>query len=255
MDISETIKLLSELFGHNTTLFHKRWKCLNTVKDNHQDFLTFAALVNKLCNDFKLAELTVDDFKNLIFAQGLVSAKDAGVRRRVLTKLGNEQGLTLQKLAEDCQRVISVKCDSKTIEESGVTQIRKMRIKSTAYSRQKDKRQISCSKPRDKQNADRLKKPPGPCYHCGKWHWILFCPVQEEKNCKNYNKNGHNLSQCCYANRTRKHKSKIRQAQSDEIVNRNLRKYVTVDIFNHFIKFQFDSDSDISINNCVLGEN
>ena len=116
LDFSETIKLLSELFGPNTTLFHKHWKCLNTVKDNQQDFLTIAASVNKLCNDFKLAELTANDFKCLIFAQGLVSAEDAEVRRRVLTKLENEQELTLQKLAENCQRVISVKCDSKTIE-------------------------------------------------------------------------------------------------------------------------------------------
>ena len=103
MDFSETIKLLLELFGPNTTLFHKRWKCLNTVKDNQQEFLTFAASVNKLCNDFKLVELTADDFKCLIFAQGLVSAEDTEVRRRVLTKLENEQGLTLQKLAEDCK--------------------------------------------------------------------------------------------------------------------------------------------------------
>ena len=55
LDFSETIKLLSELFGPNTTLFHKCWECLNTVKDNQQDFLTFATSVNKLCNDFKLA--------------------------------------------------------------------------------------------------------------------------------------------------------------------------------------------------------
>ena len=60
-----------------------------------QDLLTFAASVNKLCNDFKLAELTADDFKCLIFAQGLVSAEDTEVRVRVLTKLENEQGLTL----------------------------------------------------------------------------------------------------------------------------------------------------------------
>ena len=111
LDFSETIKLLSELFGPNTTLFHKRWKCLNTVKDNQQDFLTFAASVNKLCNDFKRAELTADNFKCLIFAQGLVSAEDAEVRRRVLTKLENEKGLTLQKFAEECPKVISVKCD------------------------------------------------------------------------------------------------------------------------------------------------
>ena len=69
LDFSETIKLLSELFGSNKTLFYKCWKCQNTVKDNQQDFLTFAASVNKLCNDFKLAELTADDFKCLIFAQ------------------------------------------------------------------------------------------------------------------------------------------------------------------------------------------
>ena len=181
LDFSETFKLLSELFGPNTTLFHKCLKCLNTVKDNHQDFLTFAASVNKLCNDFKQAELTAYDLKCLIFAQGLVSAEDAEVRRRVLTKLENEQGLTLQKLAEDCQRVISVKCDSKTIGESGVAQIRKFRSKSTAYSRQKDQRQISCSKHRNKQSANTSKKPPGPCYHCGKWHWMKYLPVKKKK--------------------------------------------------------------------------
>ena len=139
LDFSETIKLLSELFRPNTTLFYKRWKCLNTVKDIQQDFLTFAASVNKLSNDFKLAELTADDLKCLLFVQGLISAEDAEVRRRVLTKLENEQGLTIQKLAEDCQRVISVKCDSKTIKESGVSQIRKIRNKSTTYSPQKGK--------------------------------------------------------------------------------------------------------------------
>ena len=62
--------------------------------------------MKKLCNDFKQAELTADDLKCLIFAQGLVSAEDAEVRQRVLTKLENEQRLSLQKLAEDCQRVL-----------------------------------------------------------------------------------------------------------------------------------------------------
>ena len=160
----------------NTTLFHKCWKCLNTVKDNQQDFLMFVASVNKLCNDFKLVELTADDLKCLIFAQGLVSAEDAKVRWRVLTKLENAQGLTLQKLAEDCQRVISVKCDLK----SGVAQIRKIRSKSTAYFPQKGKRQISCAKSCNKQNTNRLKKPLEPCYHCGKWHWMKFCPVKKK---------------------------------------------------------------------------
>ena len=92
-----------------------------------------------------------------------MSAEDAEVRRRVLTKLENKQGLTLQKLAEDCQRVISIKCYAKTIEESGVAQIRKIRSKSTTYSPLKDKRQISCSKSYNNQNANRLNKPYRPC--------------------------------------------------------------------------------------------
>ena len=146
LDFLETIKPQSELFWSNTTLFHKRWKCLNTAKDNQHYFVTFTASVNKLCNDFKQTELTANDFMCFIFGQGLVSAEDTEIRRRVLTKFEDEQGLTLQKLAEDCQRVISVKCDSKMIEESGVAQIRKIRNISTAYSSQKDKRQISCFK-------------------------------------------------------------------------------------------------------------
>ena len=94
--------------------------------------------MNNPCNDFKLADSTAYDFKCLIFAQGLVSAEDAEIRRRVLAKLENEQGLTLKKLAEDCQRVVSVKSDSKTIEESGLAHIKKIKGKPTLYSPQKN---------------------------------------------------------------------------------------------------------------------
>ena len=133
LEFSETVKLLSELFGPNISLFHKRWKCFNIFKDDQQDYLMFAATVNKHCNNFKLADLTADDFKCLIFAQGLVSSEDTEIRRRVLTKLENKQGLTLKRLAEDCQRVVSVKSDSKTIEESGVAHIKKIKSKLTLF--------------------------------------------------------------------------------------------------------------------------
>ena len=38
LEFSETVKLLSELFGMNTSLFHKRWKHLNIFKDDQQDY-------------------------------------------------------------------------------------------------------------------------------------------------------------------------------------------------------------------------
>ena len=99
----ETIKLLSELFSSKTSQFHKRWKCPKLAKRDSDDYLGFASVVNKNCDDFKQDELSADNFKFLIFAQGLVSAKDAEIRRRVLSKFENEPYLTLQKLAEDSE--------------------------------------------------------------------------------------------------------------------------------------------------------
>ena len=60
-----------------------------------------------------MAELSADNFKCLIFAQGLVSAKEAEIRQRILNKLLNEPNTTLQQIAEYCQQYTSVKQDSK----------------------------------------------------------------------------------------------------------------------------------------------
>ena len=129
----ETGKLLSELFSSKTSLFHKRWKCLNLTKRDSDDYLGFASVVNKNCDDFKSGELSTDNFKCLIFVQGLVSAKNAEIRRRVLSKLENKPDLTLQKLAEDYKRIVSVSKDSQNIEESSVAYIRKVKHRFQSY--------------------------------------------------------------------------------------------------------------------------
>ena len=139
LTFAEAVKLLMELYCPKTSLFHKRWKCMNLTRNEEDDFITFASIVNKHCDDFKLAELTADNFKNLVFTQGLISAKDAEIRRRVLNKLENEPNLTLQQIAEDCQRFISVKQDSKNIEESGVAHIKQVQhTKNTQYPSSKN---------------------------------------------------------------------------------------------------------------------
>ena len=46
-------------------------------------------------------------------------------RCRILNKLENEPNIILQQITEDCQRYVSVKQDSKKIEESGIAHIRK----------------------------------------------------------------------------------------------------------------------------------
>ena len=91
--------------------------------------MTFSSVVNKHCDEFKLADLSADDFKCLIFVPGLASTKDSEIRRRVLSKLEREPNLTLKKLAEDFQGIISVKKDSRYIEESGVAHVRNIHKK------------------------------------------------------------------------------------------------------------------------------
>ena len=88
LTFQETVKLLTELFSPKTSLFHKRWKCLNLVREENEEFTVFAAKVNKSCDDFKLAELSADNFKCLCL--GLISTNDVEVRRRVSNKLESE---------------------------------------------------------------------------------------------------------------------------------------------------------------------
>ena len=54
--------------------------CFNLTRKEWEDYTTFASEVNSHCDDFRLAELSVDNFKYLIFVQGLVSTKDAKSR-------------------------------------------------------------------------------------------------------------------------------------------------------------------------------
>ena len=123
------VELLMEIFSPKTTLFHKRLRCLNLTRKEEEDYTTFASDVNKHCDDFRLAELSADNFKCLIFVQELVSTKDTKIRRRILNKFSNEPNITLQQIAEDCQRYASIKQDSKNIEESGIPHVRKIRYK------------------------------------------------------------------------------------------------------------------------------
>ena len=76
---------------------------------------------------------------------------------------------------------------------------------------------------------------------------MRFCP--EKKTCKNCGKVGHEVTRYWYAKKLRKPRNKIRQTQSGDNEDGNLRKYVMVKIFNQTVKLQLDSGSDLSIIN------
>ena len=87
------------------------------MNDDDNGFVTHAGVTNRECMKLKLNELTSDSFKSLIFVQGLASNKDAEMTFIILTKLEMDSKLTLQKIAEECQRMTNLKQETTWIEE------------------------------------------------------------------------------------------------------------------------------------------
>ena len=216
---------------------------LNKIKRDSNDYLGFASVVNKNCDDFKLGELSADNFKCLIFAQGLVSAKDAEIRRRVLSKLENEPDLILQKLAEDFQRIVSVRKDSRNIEESDVAYVRKVKHRSQSVKERKkyDYPKFHYRQTSVNQKKKKKEKTHSACHRCGKLHWANDCPYRTKK-CQNCDKFGHKGSQC----RNRKIiENRVRHTKSEDKSDKVVRKYKTVKVLNKSVRFQLDSDLSI----------
>ena len=107
MSFEETIETLSKMFGEQDSLFHTRYKCLNIIKEDDEDFVAYAGKVNAQCERFKLKDLKEDMFKCLIFVSGLTSNKNKVIRSKILTMLEQDTEITLQKVSEECQKLIS----------------------------------------------------------------------------------------------------------------------------------------------------
>ena len=237
----ETAKLLSGLFSSKMSLFHKKWKCLNLTKRDSDDYLGFASIVNKNCDDFKLGKLSADNFKYLIFTQGLVLAKDAEIRCRILSKLENKPNLTLQKLAEDRQRIVSVRKDSKNIKESGVAYVRKVKHRSQSYSPVKQRKNMITQN----FNTDRL-------VTTKKNHPALATTVEKYIGPRTVSIVQKNVKTAINLD-IRAHrkiiKNRVRHTKSEDKSDKVVHKYITVKVLNKSVRFQLDSGSDLSIIN------
>ena len=68
--------------------------------------------------------------------------KRRGNQTQSFVEIRERTDLTLQKLAEDCQRIVSVRKDLKNIEESGVAYVRKVKHRSQSYSPVKERKNM-----------------------------------------------------------------------------------------------------------------
>ena len=105
MSFEETIETLSKMFGEWDSLFHTRYKCLNIIKEDDEDFVAYPGKINAQCERFKLKDLKEDMFKCLI----LTSNKDKVIRSKILTMLKQDTEITLQKVSEECQKLFNIR--------------------------------------------------------------------------------------------------------------------------------------------------
>ncbi|XP_055913233.1 uncharacterized protein K02A2.6-like [Eupeodes corollae] len=238
-------------------------RCLQTVKSPVEDFTTYAARVNKNCEDFKLSALTPDQFKCLVFVTGLQSSLDADIRTKLLSKLDEDASSDLSKLLSGVQKWFSLKKDAALIEQasSPATSVNAVR------THQKHKNQLQSAQQQKQQNS----LPRSPCWSCGEMHFSRDCTFKNHK-CTNCYRVGHKEGYCsCFSSKSDKliptkaiknngrHGNKKKFSQQNKAVFVNCvqhakrRKFVEVNIHtsaqrsSQSIRLQVDTGSDISI--------
>lgn len=256
----ETVKSLKKLFGRQVSLFNMRYKCLQNTKSSQEDFISYASKVNRACEDFNMNELTVDQFKCLIFILGLRSQEEADIRTKLLSKLDAEKAtITLSKMVEECELLRNLKSDAALVQnetKSAVNFVGKAK-KSKNFNKSPDKKQQKPSiKPSTQSSTSENSKstPNYPCWRCGSMHFPSECDYTDRK-CHKCNKTGHKAGYCACAEKQKKfQESKFpKKKAASNVINVNSvstkskRKYVTVKLNDVPVKLQVDTGSDITI--------
>ena len=252
LKFEDAVKTLKSIFGRTESLFNRRVKCLQLTKHDMDDFVAYAGQVNRACEEFKLGELTVDEFKCLIFVHGLTSPTDEPIRTRLLSKLDTEEGkkLKVENLANEAIRVLNLRSDSAMLE--GQSNAPQANVVKQNFNRS--------------SNFNRKDKdvPSYPCWKCGQLHYVKSCPFSNHR-CDQCGKTGHKEGFCSKNNpakqntkrkfKPRSHKrtfdnschSKGVYAVQNSSSWEERRKYFDVQINDTTVRLQYDSAADFTI--------
>lgn len=90
---------------------------MNTIKSPHENFIAYAAQINKKCEKFQISQITANQFKCLIFVCGLRSSTDADIRTKLLNLIDSKPDiLSLEDLTMECQRLLNLKADTSLVQ-------------------------------------------------------------------------------------------------------------------------------------------
>ncbi|XP_062540765.1 uncharacterized protein K02A2.6-like [Armigeres subalbatus] len=243
----QTVDKLKSLFGAKESVISRRYRCLQIAKNPTEDHVAFACRVNKACVEFELGKLTEEQFKCLVYVCGLKSENDVEIRTRLLTKIEDNNDVTLEQLSEECQRLFNLKHDSAMIESpSPYGQVQVVRkFGGNRFAKQERE------SPKRSSGAA-AKKPSYPCWLCGALHYIRDCSYKNHK-CSDCGQFGHREGYCDSAksrkpgNKRRKRVISTKVVMVDMCSVQQRRRFVSVGLFGSKIRLQLDTASDITV--------
>lgn len=249
----DTVSRLKQMFGKKISLFNQRYNCMNTTKSSQEDFVAYAARVNKKCEEFQISQIKADQFKCLIFVCGMRSPADAEIRIKLLNLIDSKSdSITIEDLTTQCQRLINLKTDTSLIQNSKAGTVAAIKNqpqqnKTGKFNKKGKKNQPHQTQARKNQSIDSNQTPSTPCWFCGSLHYSKDCTYKNHK-CQKCNNIGHKDGYChsgkkSTANSVTK-KPQQPQANLISVVNQvntePLRKYVNVEINSQPVKLQLD---------------
>ncbi|XP_055695953.1 uncharacterized protein K02A2.6-like [Lutzomyia longipalpis] len=249
ISFENTVRKLTKLFSRGESLFCRRRKCLQLVKNDLDDFTTHAGIVNKHCEEFQVRSCPSDHFKALIFVLSLQSEKDVYIREQLLTKLETlpAEQINLEFLTDEARRLANAKQDSR----QGISGAKEIK----AIKKDPPAAKGNVSKPKSKASGQQG-KPPRPCFKCGDMHFVADCPHKNSR-CDECNQVGHKTSYCPptrddSSKKPKKFQQKKKTGNTNAVYSINAaslvdRKFLTVRVNNNAIQFQFDTAADVTI--------
>ncbi|KAK6736008.1 hypothetical protein RB195_018967 [Necator americanus] len=107
--LTDTVAVVKELFGHNTSVFARRYAYLK-AKRNEESRHDYTGLVNQRHAMAEFNDVTPEQMKCLWIC-GLFVPQDADVRARVLRKVEGNPQTTLKELAAEVQYFLDIRQD------------------------------------------------------------------------------------------------------------------------------------------------
>ena len=255
LTLEEAVASLKEQFGRAESKFAMRFKCFDIRIGEAETYREYGARINKLGEDFDIANTSADDLKTLLFISGLKDSKHDFVLEKLLNKITEQQRkldtavnevartaivkLKVNDLINTAQTVISLKRDKAEVSETTCD-------KTEVYAIQDTRAKSRTSKPFSNNRAQRT--PRRPCSYCGGEHFDNACDFKGI--CETCKSTFHRTGFCNSAEKAVRLKldrfssSKINSIGIDDA---STRKHARVCINRCWVRLQLDSGSDITV--------